>query len=46
MWRYGVEPELGYRLGGGFYASVSGDIGKYAGLTSTYLRAGVSYQLW
>jgi hypothetical protein len=46
LWRYGVEPELGFRLGGGFYASVSGDIGKYAGQTSTYLRAGVSYQLW
>ena len=46
MWRYGFEPEIGYRIGSGFYASVSGDIGKYAGLTSTYLRAGVSYQLW
>jgi len=46
LWRYGVQPEIGYRLGGGFYASVSGDIGQYAGLTSTYLRAGVSYQLW
>ena len=46
LWRYGLEPEIGYRLGGGFYASLSGDIGSYAGLTSTYLRAGVSYQLW
>jgi len=46
LWRYGVQPELGYRLGGGFYFSMSGDIGQYAGLTSTYLRAGVSYQLW
>ena len=46
LWRYGVQPELGYRIGGGFYMSVSGDIGKYAGLSSTYLRAGVSYQLW
>ncbi len=46
IWRYGVEPDLGYRIGGGFYASVSGDIGRYAGLSSTYLRAGVSYQLW
>jgi hypothetical protein len=46
LWRYGIEPEIGYRLGGGFYASISGDIGTYAGLTSTYLRAGVSYQVW
>jgi hypothetical protein len=46
LWRYGVEPEIGYRLGGGFYVSASGDIGKYAGLSSTYLRAGVSYQIW
>lgn len=46
LWRYAVEPELGWRLGGGWYLSANGDIGKYAGLTSTYLRAGVSYQLW
>jgi len=46
MWRYDVTPELGWRLGGGFYLSASGDFGKYAGLTSTYLRAGVGYQVW
>jgi len=46
LWRYGVSPEMGLRLGAGFYASLSADIGQYAGLTSTYLRAGVSYQLW
>ena len=46
IWRYGVEPDIGLRLGGGFYASVSGDFGKYAGLSSSYVRAGVSYQLW
>ena len=46
LWRYAVSPELGLRLGGGFYASCSADIGRYAGLTSTYVRAGVSYQLW
>lgn len=46
LWRYDVRPELGWRLGGGFYASASADIGRYAGLTSTYIRAGVSYQLW
>ena len=46
LWRYDLRPELGWRLGGGLYASVSADIGRYAGLTSTYVRAGVSYQLW
>jgi hypothetical protein len=46
LWRYDLRPELGCRLGGGFYASVSADIGRYAGLTSTYVRGGVSYQLW
>jgi hypothetical protein len=46
LWRYGVDPEIGFRLGGGFYLSASGDIGRYAGQTSTYVRAGVSYQLW
>jgi hypothetical protein len=46
LWRYDLRPELGCRLGGGLYASLSADIGRYAGLTSTYLHAGVSYQLW
>jgi len=46
LWRYDLRPELGFRLGGGFYTSLSADIGRYSGLTSTYLRAGVSYQLW
>ena len=46
LWRYAVSPELGLRLGGGFYASFNGDFGRYAGQTSSYLRAGVSYQLW
>ena len=46
LWRYDLRPELGYRFGGGFYGSLSADIGRYAGTTSTYLRAGMSYQLW
>jgi len=46
LWRYGVQPEFGWRLGAGWYLSANADIGKYAGLTNTYLRAGVSYQLW
>jgi len=46
LWRYAVSPELGWRLGAGFYASLNADLGKYAGQTSTYFRAGVSYQLW
>ncbi len=46
LWRTDVRPEIGWRLGGGFYASFSGDIGRYAGLTSTYFQGGVAYQLW
>ena len=46
FWRYDLRPEVGLRLGGGFYASFNGDIGRYAGLTSTYLQGGLAYQLW
>jgi hypothetical protein len=46
LWRYDLRPEVGLRLGGGLYASLSADLGRYAGLTSTYVHAGVSYQLW
>lgn len=46
LWRYSVRPDLSWRLGGGLYFSASADIGRYAGQTSTFLRAGVSYQLF
>ncbi len=46
LWRYGVRPELSYRLGGGLYASISADLGRYVGQTSVYLRGGIAYQLW
>lgn len=46
LWRTDVRPEIGWRLGGGFYASFNADIGRYAGLTTTYLQGGLGYQLW
>jgi hypothetical protein len=46
LWRYGVRPEMSYRLGGGLFLSGSADIGRYAGQTSTFVRVGVSYQLF
>lgn len=46
LWRYGIRPELSWRLGGGFYLSTSADIGRYAGQTSTFIRGGVSYQIY
>ncbi len=46
LWRYGVRPELSWRLGGGLFLSTSADIGRYAGRTSTFIRGGVSYQIF
>ena len=46
LWRYSVRPEFSWRVGGGLYFSASADIGRYAGRTSTYVRGGVSYQLF
>jgi hypothetical protein len=46
FWRYGVRPEISWRLGGGLFFSASADLGRYAGQSSTFLRAGVSYQLF
>lgn len=43
--RYSVRPELSQYLGGGVLASVGGDIGRYAGRSSVWLHAGVSYRL-
>ncbi len=46
LWRYAVRPELSWRLGGGLFLSTSADIGRYAGRTSTFIRGGVSYQIF
>lgn len=46
LWRYDLRPELGWRLGRGFYFTMTGDVGRYAGQATTYLQAGVGYQLW
>jgi hypothetical protein len=46
LWRYSVRPEFSWRVGGGLYFSASADIGRYAGRTSTFVRGGVSYQLF
>ncbi len=45
FWRYSLRPEVSRYLGGGVFASLGGDIGRYAGQTSTWLHAGVSYRL-
>jgi hypothetical protein len=44
MWRYSLQPELSRSLGGGLFMSLGGDIGTYAGRTSTFVHAGVSYR--
>jgi hypothetical protein len=46
LWRYGVRPEISWRLGGGLYFSTSADIGRYAGQTSIFFQGGVSYQIY
>jgi len=44
QWRYSLQPEISRSIGGGLFASLGGDIGTFAGLTSTFLHAGVSYR--
>ncbi len=46
LWRYGVRPEISWRLGGGFYLSTSADIGRYVGRSSVFVQGGVAYQLF
>jgi hypothetical protein len=45
FWRYSFRPEISRFLGAGLFASLGGDIGTYAGQTSTFLHAGMSYRL-
>ncbi len=42
--RTSVRPEISWYLARGLFASAGGDIGSYAGRTSTWLHAGVSYR--
>ncbi len=42
--RISLQPELSRRLGGGLFMSAGGDVGSYAGRTTTYLHAGLSYR--
>lgn len=44
QWRYSIQPEISRSIGGGLFASLGGDIGSFAGRTSTFLHAGVSYR--
>ncbi len=44
FWRYSVRPELSWYAGRGLFASAGGDIGTYAGHTTTWLHAGVTYR--
>ena len=45
VWRYSFRPEISRSLGSGWYASMGGDLARYAGQGSTWLHAGVSYRL-
>ena len=42
--RYAFRPEFSWRLGRSLFATAGGDIGQYAGNTSTWLHAGVTYR--
>jgi hypothetical protein len=44
QWRYSIQPELSRSVGSGLFASLGGDIGTFAGRTSAFLHAGVSYR--
>jgi hypothetical protein len=44
QWRYSIQPEVSRSMGSGLFASLGGDIGTFAGRTSAFLHAGVSYR--
>ena len=44
QWRYSLQPEISRSVGSGLFASLGGDIGTFAGRTSAFLHAGVSYR--
>lgn len=44
QWRYSFQPEISRSVGSGLFASLGGDIGTFAGRTSAFLHAGVSYR--
>jgi hypothetical protein len=43
-WRFSLQPELSRSIGSGLFASLGGDIGTFAGRTSAFVHAGVSYR--
>jgi hypothetical protein len=45
LWRYSVRPELSKFVGGGLYLNAGADLGTYAGQSSTFVHAGLSYRL-
>jgi hypothetical protein len=44
QWRYSLQPELSWSMGSHLFASLGGDFGTFAGLTSAFVHAGVSYR--
>lgn len=44
QWRCSLQPEISRSVGSGLFASLGGDIGTFAGRTSAFLHAGVSYR--
>jgi hypothetical protein len=43
QWRFGLQPELSWAVPGGLFVSLGGDVGTFAGRSSVFLHAGVSY---
>ena len=43
QWRFSLQPELSWAVRGGLFASLGGDVGTFAGRSSLFLHAGVSY---
>ena len=44
LWRYSLRPEISRTIGRGLLITFGGDIGRYAGRSSTWLHAGASYR--
>jgi len=44
LWRYAVRPEIARTVGRGLLLTFGGDLGRFAGRSSTWLHAGVSYR--
>jgi len=44
LWRYSLRPEISRTIGRGLLITFGGDVGRYAGRSSTWLHAGASYR--